>query len=228
VTGGLFLGLDAVRLLIETQSDQTVLVRIATLLPYLPLLLALYTYGRGWPFYRPLARWANPRLTPVEGDERILRDTVLPALPLIIGAGGAWTAGVLWNEYIRPEGKAIHAGVTPEFFAQMSAVIPVLLLALVIETRVLRASTSVPRPRRELNIYVVVVLVLGEAMAISALPVSNDDGEGNELVLGGWHEYIAFNLSVFAVGVALATILLLAAGVLQDEEPEPLTVKVVD
>jgi hypothetical protein len=224
LSGGLFIALDGIRLPLETLWDPPVLLRIASLLLYLPLLLALYTYARGWPFYRPFWRW-------LRGDrddpdrERIVRDTVLPALPLVAGAGVAWTAGVLWTKYIEP---VQDEGVDPEFFAQMSAVIPVLLLALVVEARVLRASHSVPRARRELNLYVVVVLVLGEAMALSTLPIENQvDAKGNGRVLTDWHEYIAFDLSVFAVAIALATIVLLAAGGLREEEPETLRVRLI-
>jgi hypothetical protein len=226
VSGGVFIGLDGLRLALESWWDPPALILIVSLLVYLPLLLALYTYARGRPFYGPVKRWMLGGRA--GDDDRIVRDTVLPALPLVVGAGIAWTAGVLWKHYIRPEGTDVTEGVNPEFFAQMSAVIPVLLLALVIETHVLRASRTVSRPRRELNIYVVVVIVLGEAMALSALPVRNARVPGGAgKVLPDWHEYIAFDLTVFAVGVALATVVLLAAGGLRDE-PEALAVRVVE
>lgn len=108
----------------------------------------------------------------------------------------------------------------------MSQVIPVLLLALLFEARVLGGSGGRRSARWALNFYVVLVLVLGEALVLSTLPLSNDTGEGNEALLSGCHEYIAFDLGVYAVAVALTALVVFVSGGV-DEKPEPVPVRVV-
>jgi hypothetical protein len=51
-----------------------------------------------------------------------------------------------------------------------------------------------------MTIVSIVILCIGEALAISALPTDNE-GPGD--VLHGWHEYTAFVLTVQGVAVVL-------------------------
>jgi len=218
----LFLGVDVARSVAD--DELTALGEIATLLLYLPLLTALFAYSRGKRFFGPAARWSLRRAS---SDDEELWGTIAPALPLITGAGVAWAAGVLWTgQFDFRDQRGLTAGVTPEFFAQVSQVIPVLLLALVFDARVFRRFRGERSTRWALSVYTVLVLVLGEAMVLSALPVSNDTETGNALLLSDWHEYIAFDVGVYAVAVAFTTLVLVVAGALE-EDPEPMLVRVV-
>ena len=79
--------------------------------------------------------------------------------------------------------------------------------------------------RWAVSVYTVLVLVLGEAIVLEALPMKNDRGRETSRS-SDWHEYIAFDLGVYAVAVALTTLVLFVAGALE-EDPEPLPVRVV-
>jgi hypothetical protein len=203
IVGLLFIGLDVARLLGEDQLGSV--GRIVALLLYLPLLTALFLLSRG------------RRLVPPDWE------AALPIAPLIAASGLTWGAGVLWNDEID---KSAGVGVSVEFFAQASQVIPVLLLALLFQARVLRPSTRADGVGHALSVYVTLALVVSEVVVLSALTVSNVGNEGNGLELSGWHEYIAFEMAIYAISVALATLAVLVT-VGADEEPEPIDVRVI-
>ena len=78
-----------------------------------------------------------------------------------------------------------------------------LLVAVGLEARFFERLLDEPR-QRAMTIFAVVMLCVGEALAISALPKSN---QGCDDLLSGWHEYTAFVLTLEACFVALATLM---------------------
>jgi len=90
--------------------------------------------------------------------------------------------------------------VSQEYFAQVSQLIPLVLIGVGIEGRYFRTRLKERIPRATI-VFTVVWLVAGEALALSALPESN---EGCGEVLHGLHEYAAFVLTIEAAFVGLA------------------------
>jgi hypothetical protein len=87
-----------------------------------------------------------------------------------------------------------------EYFAQLSQIIPLLLVAIGLEAHFFERLLTEP-VQRAMTIVSIVILCIGEALAISALPTDNE-GPGD--VLYGWHEYSAFVLTVQGVAIVLA------------------------
>ncbi len=142
---------------------------------------------------------------PADGEWGTFRAVV----PLLVGTTAAYMGSTAWGWYLDP--LAIRSpdpsgdctgGVDQEYFAQLSQVIPLLLVALGIEAGLFRS-----RPRhtveRSVAILTVLVLCIAEALAISALPVSND---ACRQLLSPWHEYVAFVTTLEASFVALAVL----------------------
>ena len=149
------------------------------------------------------------------------------AIPLLIGTLAAYVGSTIWahglnrhatrvlapldqnhvKEFTLPEQQNLLAtmcsgAVDQEYFAQVSQVIPLLLVALGVEAgffwRLMRAPAH-----RAMTITTVFVLCIGEVLALSALPKS---GKGCGDVLHGWHEHIAFVFTLEACFIALATL----------------------
>lgn len=104
-----------------------------------------------------------------------------------------------------PEGRqaldALCSGaIHQEYFAQISQIIPLLLVGLGIEANFFRELLTKP-VQREITIVTVVILAVAEASAISALTEPN---QGCGDILFGWHEYAAFIITVEASFAALA------------------------
>jgi hypothetical protein len=146
----------------------------------------------------------------------------LPGVPLLVGTFAAWIGNEIWFrlndnatrtfadalEVARrqgltgPIGNLCVGAVGPEYFAQLSQVIPLLLVALGVERRFFERLLTEP-VQWALTIFTVLLLCVGEAMAISALPSPNR-GCGN--VLSIFHEHAAFTFTLLACFIALATL----------------------
>jgi hypothetical protein len=99
--------------------------------------------------------------------------------------------------------------VNQEYFAQLSQVIPLLLVAVGVEARLFERLRGEPIARA-ITYFTVGILCLSEAFVLSALVRSNSScGD----VLTPWHEYIAFVLSAYASATAL---MLLVTGLVTD------------
>jgi hypothetical protein len=125
-----------------------------------------------------------------------------PALPLLVGTAAAYAGSLIWW-WLRDQAVAaeqVDGLIHQEYFAQLSQVIPLLLVAVGLEATLFKRLLREP-VQREMTIVSVVILCIGEALAISALPTDNER-PGNILVT--WHEYAAFVLTLEAVFVALA------------------------
>ncbi len=128
------------------------------------------------------------------------RDKVVSTLPLVIGVAATYIAQELYFEEL--------PRIDREYFAQMSEVIPVLLVALAIDASFLSAEARVSTTRWAISVYAVTVLVAAEALAISALPVDNkSEGE----LLYHAHQYLAFSLTIYGCFVALAALVMMNA-----------------
>jgi hypothetical protein len=146
------------------------------------------------------------------GADEEARRRFRPALPLLVGTLAAYAGSQIWIEQLEPgtnwsdcSARDPPAGaVDKEYFAQLSQVIPLLLVALGIEAGFFRELLRDP-VLRAMTIVTVLILVVGEAFAISALPESNK-GCGN--VLYPLHEYSAFVFTLEASFVALSTLVL--------------------
>lgn len=106
-----------------------------------------------------------------------------------------------------PEQMALLAqlcegAISPTFFHQVVGVLPVLLLTLGIEFNYFR-RTLTDAGQRAATAATVTVMAAGLVLALSTLPW---DGQGCGDVLSGWHEYVAFLLSVQGVFTGLATL----------------------
>ncbi|MDN5859975.1 MAG: hypothetical protein L0H84_15275, partial [Pseudonocardia sp.] len=92
--------------------------------------------------------------------------------------------------------------ISPQYFTQLSAVIPLLLVALVFEARFVD-QLRLHAVGRAVAIGTILFLGVGEALALSALPQAN---QGCGHVLGFWHEYVAFVLTLEASFIGLTGI----------------------
>ena len=158
---------------------------------YVVALLALLFFVLGG----PLRIWKSRHRA---GVRRRL-ESLLAALPLVVAVGFVYTGQNIFGR----EFDDVHQ----QYFAQMSQVIPLLLVALGLEGRYLRVDFQRDPVRWTISLYVILALVIGEALAISALPVDNA-GE----LLYPWHEYAAFSATLYAAAVALAAIVILLLG----------------
>lgn len=102
-----------------------------------------------------------------------------------------------------------QGAVSPAFFEQVVVIIPLLLLAIGIEFNYFRRALS-ETVQRAAAAATATVMAIGLALAVSTLPWT-DTGCGG--VLGYWHEYLAFVVSVQGIATGLATLLwLLVSG----------------
>jgi hypothetical protein len=100
-----------------------------------------------------------------------------------------------------------RGAIDPQYFAQISQVLPLLLIALAFEAKFFEWLRSDP-VSRAMGTVTVVILALAELLTISVLPKSN---KGCEDVLYAWHEYAAFLVTSEAAAVALTSIIWAAA-----------------
>jgi hypothetical protein len=106
-----------------------------------------------------------------------------------------------------------EGAVSPAFFQQVVAVIPLLLLTLGVEFNFFRRALDEPA-QRAAAAATVAVLSVGLSLAVSTLPWA-DRGCGG--VLGYWHEYLTFVVSVQGVATGLATLMWLLVASTPDQ-----------
>ncbi|HZA12341.1 hypothetical protein [Mycobacterium sp.] len=148
-------------------------------------------------------------------------------VPLIVGTYVGYVAAAIWSDVLDTDvmrtldtakaaeifslplaeqlpvlAQLCSGAVNPHLFAQMSTVIPLLLVALGIESGYFRSSFREPA-QRAATITTVSLLCIGLVLALSAV-VKSGNGCGN--ILTGWHEYLAFVVSVQASAIGLVTL----------------------
>ena len=146
-----------------------------------------------------------------------------PAIPLLLGTLAAYVGSIVWARELDPEAVRTPAEATEddgcegaidrEYFSQLTQVIPLLMVAVGLEARFFFQRLLGDPYMRAMTIVTLLVLVAGEALAISGLPESNS-GCGD--ILLPWHEYAAFVVTLEACFVALALLVL----ALIDRDPE--------
>ncbi|MGO4446226.1 hypothetical protein AB4Z42_23025 [Mycobacterium sp. 2YAF39] len=149
-------------------------------------------------------------------------------VPLVIGAFACYIAATAFDDFFdldtvreldvetaaevaaMPIGERLGAmatlcegAVSPAFFQQVVAVIPLLLLTIGVEFNFFRRALDEPA-QRAAAAATVAVMAIGLTMAVSTLPWA-DTGCGG--VLGYWHEYLTFVVAVQGVVTGLATLL---------------------
>jgi hypothetical protein len=141
-------------------------------------------------------------------------------LPLIIGTFFGYIATPLWYPVIllhsppinSSEGATCAPTIDPQYFAQMTSVIPLLLITLGIEFNYVRQAGDEAEQdaiQRAAPILTMILLCFAECLAFSALVRKDACGLG-----AVWHEYIALVVTVQASAIGLATVvwLLLTSG----------------
>jgi hypothetical protein len=106
-----------------------------------------------------------------------------------------------------------EGAVSPAFFQQVVAVIPLLLLTIGVEFNFFRRVLDEPT-QRAAAAATVGLMAIGLSLAVSTLPWA-DTGCGG--VLGYWHEYLTFIVGVQAVATGLATLLWLLVASTPDQ-----------
>jgi hypothetical protein len=133
-------------------------------------------------------------------------------LPLIAGTFFGYLAAPLWYPVVTmhnsPIGSAAGStcapAIDPQYFAQMSQVIPLLLITLGMEFNYVRRAEddTVQEPiQRAAPILTVILLCLAEVLSFSELVGNAGCGPG-----AVWHEYIALIITAQAGAIGLATI----------------------
>jgi len=182
------LALDSFRLLL-LQGGIPLLPDLGLLLAYLPGLSALLAFTLD---INPIQALRARNVA--AASERL--DDLMAAVSLVIGTGAAYIG-------MRVYGTEIGT-IDKEYFAQVSQVIPLLIVALGFERRWFEIRAGSHPVRWGVGAYTVLILVIGEALAISALP-NDPDEEGG---LYEWHEYTAFAVTLYACFVALSTLVI--------------------
>lgn len=143
-------------------------------------------------------------------------------LPLLIGTFAAWVAGGLWDYALNTPGppptadpavQVVPSRLGGEFFAQLSQVIPLLLVALAIDARFFRQPTH-GRTERAAGIVTVAMMCLGEVVVLTVLAVP-----WPRQSLDGWHEFIAYVLGLEAALVGIVTLVWVATESVRTRSP---------
>jgi hypothetical protein len=152
-----------------------------------------------------VAMAVNPLHLLQKGSES--RERLALGAPVLAGTLGAYAAGYAWQGDI--------AAVDREYFAQISQIIPLLFVAVALEGRYFQRSRR-GTSERGLTAVLLVLLVIGELMALSALiPASVDNGGP---ALTGWHQYLALVSTAFACTAALTALVLSVPGVIDPDK----------
>jgi hypothetical protein len=122
-------------------------------------------------------------------------------------------AGLPVGERLGAIATLCEGAVSPAFFQQVVAVVPLLLLTLGVEFNYFRRTLEEPA-QRAAAAATVILLSIALALALSTLPW---DGSGCDQVLGYWHEYLTFVVAVQAVITGLATLIWLLVTSNRDE-----------
>lgn len=142
------------------------------------------------------------------------RQRYTSAIPLVFGIAASYFAQIVWDYYLGPsavrasQGEGCRGAIDPEYFAQLSQVIPVLLIAVGIDAKFFDRRLQEPI-QRAMTIITVATLCIAEMLAISTLPLTN---EGCGEVLVGWHEYLAYIFTIEASVITLAMLMLALSG----------------
>jgi len=172
----------------------------------------------------PLTLVSRARRYAAPGDWARVRATV----PLMVGTFACYLAATAFDDYFDLDtmrtldpaleaevaampmpaqlgalGTLCEGAVSPAFFQQVVAVIPLLLLTLGVEFNFFRRALVVPA-QRAAAAATVTVMSISLVLALSTLPW---DGSGCGKVLGYWHEYLTFVVSVQGVVTGLATLI---------------------
>ena len=149
-------------------------------------------------------------------------------VPLVIGAFACYIAATAFDDFFdldtvreldpemsaevaaMPLGERLGAmatlcegAVSPAFFQQVVAVIPLLMLTLGVEFNFFRRALDEPA-QRAAAAATVALMAISLSMAVSTLPWADTGCDG---VLGYWHEYLTFVVAVQGVVTGLATLL---------------------
>lgn len=152
---------------------------------------------------------------------------VRPVIPLIIGTFACYLAATAFDDFfdldtVRNLDPALEAevaampiaerlgalatlcegAVSSAFFQQVVAVMPLLLLTLGVEFNFFRRALDEPA-QRAAAAATVALMAMGLSLAVSTLPW---DGTHCGDVLGYWHEYLTFVVSVQGIATGLATL----------------------
>lgn len=153
---------------------------------------------------------------------------VRAVVPLVVGTIAAYVAATAFDDFfdldtvrvLDPEMAAevaamplpeqlgafatlCEGAVSPAFFQQVVAVIPLLLLTIGVEFNFFRRALDEPA-QRAAAAATVAVMAIGLLLAVSTLPWV---GSGCGGVLGYWHEYLTFVVAVQGIATGLATLL---------------------
>ncbi|WP_006245782.1 hypothetical protein [Mycolicibacterium tusciae] len=115
----------------------------------------------------------------------------------------AEVAAVPLAEHLGAIATLCEGAVSPSFFQQVVAVIPLLLLTLGVEFNFFRRALDEPA-QRAAAAATVALMAIGLLLALSTLPWA---GSGCGGVLGYWHEYLTFVVAVQGIATGLATLL---------------------
>ncbi|OKH76486.1 hypothetical protein EB72_00100 [Mycobacterium sp. SWH-M1] len=165
---------------------------------------------------------------------------VSATVPLIVGSCAACLGAAVWTDYFEPNAVRVAApeilreitqlplyeqhtalaqlcseGVNPAYFQHIAEALPVLLLTLGVEFNFFGTFLRDP-VQRVSTLVTVSVMCLALVLALSTLPF---DGSGCDDVLTGWHEYVAFTVTLQAVFMALTTMVWLMLAKMSSSEP---------
>jgi hypothetical protein len=125
-------------------------------------------------------------------------------IPLAIGTYVVQICKVLWFPVI-DVGTGCAEDVSYEYFALMAHILPVVLLALGIETNFVRRSATAPDlGRRVAPVLTIVLLSVALGLAFSMLVKAHMDPPCGPGAI--WHEYISFVVTAQAMAIGLATL----------------------
>jgi hypothetical protein len=134
------------------------------------------------------------------GSGRPAADRMLVAVPLFVATLVAYAGALTWeNTDLR------YGGMNPQYFAQLSQVLPLLLVALGVEARVFERTLR-EAVQRSVTVFTIAVVSLGELLVLAVLPLRQRAVYDNTID-GSWFVYLAFLVSILAISVAVATLL---------------------
>lgn len=125
-------------------------------------------------------------------------------IPLAIGTFVVQVAKVLWYPVI-DVGTGCAEDVSFEYFALMAHILPVILLALGVETNFVRRGAAAPDlGRRVAPVLTIVLLSVALGLAFSMLVKAHMTPPCGPAAV--WHEYISFVVTAQAMAIGLSTL----------------------
>ena len=129
---------------------------------------------------------------------------IVATLPLLVGVYLAWLATALAYPALAVAIDKGQVVVNQEFFAQVSQLIPLLMIAVLLEPRL---TKGIDMGGADVNVRPILVLIL-LAGAVSALLSLLRPDTSSLYGLAPWLEYLALLIATFAVGAALTSLAL--------------------